>query len=116
MTKLNPCPDCGREPVFQEGDSGFAIGCESCDSIVIVASKSANGAMNAWNAATSEPQSVSTEKTLRDEFAMRCPFTSEEASRDLRAKGIETTFGNISDWLAAANYIYADAMLKERNK
>lgn len=103
MTKLNPCPDCGVEPAFQEGDSGFAIGCESCDSVVIVASKSANGAINAWNAASGEKP----EKTLRDEFAMAALVGTLAAN--LGAPSTYTVF-------AEDAYKHADAMIKERNK
>lgn len=106
MSELNPCPGCGREPDFEEGKNVFRVACWRCDSIDYITSRSASGAISAWNAATSDDRSAPDKKTLRDEFAMA-------ALSGLLANGYDP-FG--FDLAAKRVYLIADAMIKERSK
>ena len=102
MSELNPCPDCGREPDLEEHGKAFRVACWHCSSTEFISARSANGAINAWNAATSE-QSV---KTLRDEFAaIALPLVWHTSS-------YSTPLCDV----AALTYKMADAMLKERSR
>ena len=105
MTKLNPCPDCGREPDLEGHGKAFRVACWHCSSAEFITARTANGAVSAWNAATNGEQAVPTEKTLRDDFAMA-------ALNGLLAGGHDYDF----DWTAERAYMVADSMLKERNK
>lgn len=111
MTKLNPCPGCGREPgIFEltklnSLEKFFQASCPECDDDTSVICRSASGAMSAWNAATGGERAV---KTLRDEFAMAVLNGAIAAN---------TNHKPISyDDLAADCYSVADAMMQERNK
>ena len=108
MTKLNPCPDCGGEPDFEERGTVFRVACWHCNSTEFITARTANGAVSAWNAATSESQSVSTEKTLRDEFAMAAIGGYMATESCLNSESAE--------WAVAHSYEIADLMLKEREK
>ena len=104
MTKLNPCPQCGSEPNINTLDDSVSICCGRCDSDdeYFVMSRSASGAINAWNAATSEQPT----RTLRDEFA------AIALSLVWHTSSYSTPLGDV----AALTYKMADAMLKERSK
>ena len=104
MTKLNPCPDCGREPDFEERGSVFRVACWRCSSTEYITARSASGAMNAWNAATGDSATAQSGKTLRDEFAMAA------LTGMLQIEGL--TYQEI----ASGAYQLADTMIKERSK
>lgn len=106
MTRLNPCPDCGREPNINVLDDSVNICCGRCDSSdeYLVMSRSASGAINAWNAATSEQPT----KTLRDEFAMAAISGYMATESCLSSESAE--------WAVTHSYEVADLMLKERSK
>ena len=106
MTKLNPCPDCGREPDLEEHGKAFRVACWHCSSTEFITARSANGAVNAWNAATGVGRSEPGDKTLRDEFAAITLPLVWHASSD----------NTPLDDIAARAYNMVDAMLKERNK
>lgn len=103
MTKLNPCPKCGNEPdIFElnSRDISFQASCGECGDETFIVSNSANGAINAWNAATGDQP----EKTLRDEFAMAA------------LNGMQQIEGLSYSDIASGSYGIADAMIKERSK
>lgn len=106
MSGLNPCQKCGSEPSVNVLDDSVTVCCGRCDSDdeYFIIGKSAVGAVNAWNAVTSEQPA----KTLRDEFAMAV------------ISGYMATDSSISNdsavWFAEYAYLVADAMLKERSK
>lgn len=110
MSDLNPCPQCGSEPDFKflEADDHFGdeyvVGCKNCRDTILGRSKSANGAINAWNAATSEQPA----KTLRDEFAMAAISGYMATGSCLNSESAE--------WAVTHSYEIADLMLRERNK
>ena len=115
MTKLNPCPDCGREPDFEERGKTFRVACWHCSSTEFITARTASGAINAWNAATGDGTTNQSGKTLRDEFAMAAlvPVYAHCANKmDLDGYPDE----NWRDGIAKDVYAMADAMLKERNK
>lgn len=103
MTKLNPCPLCGSEPDLEDLGNSFQVACWECSSVENAISRSASGAMNAWNAATGDGTKQSG-KTLRDEFAMAALI------------GIQQIEGLSYAYIAGTAYGIADAMLKERSK
>lgn len=105
MTKLNPCPRCGSEPdIFEYGENHSHIYCTECGDPTEAVSRSASGAINAWNSASGE-QPV---KTLRDEFAMAAigGYMATESCLNSEA----------AEWAVAHSYEIADLMLKEREK
>lgn len=104
MTKLNPCPECGNEPDFEEGAKVFRVACWDCSPIEFITARTASGAINAWNAATGEQPA----KTLRDEFAMAVISGYMATESDLNNESAE--------WAVKHSYKVADLMLKERNK
>lgn len=104
MTKLNPCPDCGREPDLQESGDVFRVACWPCISTEYIAARTASGAMNAWNATTSEH--ALPVKTLRDEFAIAALTAITERS------AASSTYD--AAVVAQAAYLIADAMLEAR--
>lgn len=107
MTELNPCPRCGNEPdIFERNsrDISFQASCGECGDETFIVSNSANGAMNAWNAATGEQPT----KTLRDEFAMAA--ISGYMTRE------SCIHSGYAEWAVAHSYEVADLMLKERRK
>lgn len=121
MSKLNPCPQCGSEPDFKflEADDHFGdeyvVGCKSCRDTILGRSKSANGAINAWNAATGE-QPV---KTLRDEFAMAA-LTGLLVNSGGPIQALNTCgWGLVNcsvDEVSSFVFSLADDMVRERNK
>lgn len=116
MTKLNPCPQCGSEPDFEESGSVFRVACWRCSSTEYVTARSASGAINAWNAATGDGTTQSS-KTLRDEFAMAAYIDKPMIVTILKENGVEAfSYQNFAELEAELRYIFADAMLKERSK
>lgn len=119
MTKLNPCPDCGREPDLEERGKIFRVACWHCSSTEFITARSANGAVNAWNAATGEGRSESSDKTLRDEFAMAA------LAGLLANSGGPIQASNTCGWglvncsvdeVSSFVFSLADDMIRERNK
>lgn len=104
MSELNPCPDCGREPDLEDRGKIFRVACWHCSSTEFTTARSANGAMNAWNAATGEQPA----KTLRDEFAMAVISGYMARESCLNSESAE--------WAVTHSYEIADLMLKERSK
>lgn len=108
MSKLNPCPDCGREPDFEERGKTFRVACWHCSSTEFITARTASGAINAWNAATGDGTTNQSGKTLRDEFAMAALVGRVSESTSY----VPTRY----ELIASDCYKMADAMLKERNK
>lgn len=106
MSGLNPCPKCGSEPSVNVLDDSVTVCCGRCDSDdeYFIIGKSAVGAMNAWNAVTSEQPA----KTLRDEFAMA--VISGYMTRE------SCIHSEYAEWAVTHSYEIADLMLKGRNK
>lgn len=114
MTKLNPCPDCGREPDFEEGAKVFRVACWDCSPIEFVTARTASGAINAWNAATSDGTTNQSGKTLRDEFAMAALAGLQQVYWET-IEGYESG-KHLVKCMAESAYEIADTMLKERSK
>lgn len=117
MNELSPCPNCGSEPDIVSAYSTFFIHCNACDHGLSVKSKSASGAMNAWNAATADGPTAQSGKTLRDEFAMAAYIDKPMIATILKENGVEDfSYQDFAELEARMRYIFADAMIKERNK
>lgn len=113
MTKLNPCPDCGREPDLEERGKVFRVACWHCSSTEFITDRTASGAMNAWNMATGSSEA----KTLRDEFAMAAYIDKPMIATILKENGIENfSYLDFAELEARMRYVFADSMLKEREK
>lgn len=108
MTKLNPCPVCQSEAELIEFGEMYHVGCKSCH-VQIASFVNPVDAEQVWN-------DLQPAISLIDEFAIRSPYTVDHAMDALSEKGERASVGNISSWLAEANYSYARRMLKERNK
>lgn len=117
MTKLSPCPECGKEPDLDERGEEFRVACGRCDSAEIIVARTASGAINAWNAATGDGTTTQSDKTLRDEFAMAAHIDKPMIATQLEEYGVEDfSYQDFAELEARMRYIFADSMLKERGK
>lgn len=115
MTKLNTCPNCGSEPELNVGYQESWVICRSCGVTVAVGATSDDTAIKAWNDVTANfTQPI---KTLRDEFAMAAYIDKPMIATILKENGVEDfSYQDFAELEARMRYVFADAMLKERNK